>query len=413
LIVFASITSGNMKYVYECAEHIKKRIDIPIIVGGVFISLHYQEISMQHINFLGIGEGELTFSFFLDYLVSKVNIESVPGLAYIVDSKMIINKPKAIYDIDTIPRIDRDLYYKYALFRKEKVRMFYSGRGCLYNCSYCCVPLLNKIDPCIPIIRKKQPEKLIDEILYVNKQYGLKAAFFQDDTFTQDKEWLMRFLPLYKKHINKPFMCISRASDIDVDIANAFLYCGCIGVSMSLETANENIRLSILNRKETNQQIVNTIKLLKDRKIKITTLNMVGIPGETLSDIFNTIQFNRENKVDSAWGILFQPYVNVDLFNIKKSREDDIGNFYSELGYECQESKQLELIQKLYPILINHPKLQKVIIKVIPHLLASLIFSVYSFYREIHLWKRSFFITLINGLKNQIQYKKNKKRKNK
>lgn len=409
LIVFASITSGNIKYVYECAEYIKEQANIPIIAGGTFVSLYYRDISMKYIDFLGIGEGELTFSLILDFLENKASVKSIPGLAYVQNSKMIINTPKAISDINKIPTIDRELYYKYALFRKENVRMFYSGRGCLYNCSYCCMPLLDKIDPSIPVIRKRQPENLIGEISYVKKQYGLKAAFFQDDTFTQDKEWLMRFLPLYKKHIGKPFMCISRASDIDEDIANAFAYSGCIGVSMSLETANENIRKTILNRIETNSQIINTIKLLKERNIKVTTLNMVGIPGETLDDIYNTINFNRENKVDSAWAILFQPYVNAASFNIKKVREDDIGNFYSELGYECQDRKQIELIQKLFPLLINHPKLQNIIIKVIPRLFSGLIFSIYSFYREIRLWKRSFFITLIIGLKNQIQYKKNKK----
>lgn len=408
LIVFASIASGNMKYVYECAEAIKSHRDIPIIAGGVHISLFYHDISMQYINYLGVGEGETTFSTFLDYLENKISIELIPGLAYLEDSKLKVNTPKYVIDINEIPIIDRDLYYKYSVFRKEKVRMFYSGRGCLHNCSYCCVPILNKIDPTVPAIRKRKPDKLIDEILDVKKRFGLKASFFQDDTFIQDKRWLAFFLPLYKKYINKPFMCMARAADLDEDTINILAKNGCIGVGIGLETANETNRKVLLNRIESNSQIIRAIKLLKEKRIKVTTFNMIGIPGETKFDFENTIRLNQKIKVDSAWGVLFQPYVNLGLFNIQKRNKEASGNFYSELGYDCPDKRQIELIQKLFPLIVSHPRLQKVVFKIIPRFLAYYIFSFYSFYREIRIWKRSFIITLVIGLKNQVLYKKNK-----
>jgi Fe-S oxidoreductase len=408
LIVFASIASGNMKYVYECAKAIKRQCDIPIIAGGVHISLFYRDISMQNINYLGVGEGEITFSAFLDYLENKISIESVPGLAYLVDLQIKTNAPKHVIDMDDIPVIDRDLYYKHFIFRKEKVRMFYSGRGCLHNCSYCCVPILNKIDSSMPAIRKRTPSNLINEILDVKKRYGLKASFFQDDTFTQDKRWLKQFLPLYKKHINKPLMCMSRAADLDEDIIDLLANNGCVGVGIGIETANEANRKTLLNRLETNSQIVRVINLLRERKVKVTTFNMIGIPGETKNDFDNTIRFNQEIKVDSAWGVLFQPYINTDLFNVQKKSKEASGNFYSELGYDCPEKQQIELLQKLFPLSVCHPRLAKALFKIAPGSLAYFMFSFYSFYREIRIWKRSFIITLITGLKNQVQYKKNK-----
>lgn len=409
LVVFASITSGNMKYVYETAEIIKKYSNIPIIAGGVHITLFYQNISMQYIDFLGVGEGEITFTKLLDYLENKINIESVPGLAYLVDSQLKINMSKCIKDINKIPILDRDLYYKYSIFRKEKVRMFYSGRGCLYNCSYCCVPLLIKIDPTVPPIRKRTPSNLIDEILKVKKRFGLKAAFFQDDSFTQDKVWLMQFLPLYKSLVNKPFMCMSRIVDLDDEIIDALAQYGCTGIGIGLETANETNRELLLNRIESNSQIINAITLLKEKKIKVTTFNMIGIPGETDIDFDNTICFNHEIKVNSAWGVLFQPYVNSNLFSMEKYDLKCAGNLYSELGYNSLEKENIELIQKLFPFLVNYPILKKILLKFIPKSWAYFIFSFHSFYREIYIWRRSFLITLISGIKNQIQYKKNKR----
>ena len=341
LIVFASITSGNIEYVYGCAKEIKKICNIPIIVGGPHISLYHDQISMKDIDYLGIGEGELTFSTLLDHIEEKIEIESIPGIVYIRNSQRIVNKPQYVINIDELPVADRDLYYKYFLLRKEKVRMFYSGRGCLYHCSYCCVPALNRIDPTCPPVRKRSPANLINEIAEVEAKYGLKAAFFQDDSFLQDKTWLSKFLPAYKKAIDKPFMCMARAVDIDENTAILLAKYGCVGIGIGVETANEMTRIKVLNRFETNQQIINAINCLREKGIKVTTFNMFGIPGETILDTEETIALNQILKVDSAWGVLFQPYVNTEYFCGDKT-EKIASNFYSELGYDCKEKQNIE-----------------------------------------------------------------------
>lgn len=403
LVVFSSITSGNMQFVYECAMYIKQHKDIPIIVGGVYVSLFYKEISMKNIDYLGIGEGEYTFSFLLDAIENSTPIDNIPGLGYKCRNELVVNKPKIVNNLDKIPIMDRNLYYKYSLLRREKVRMFYSGRGCSYECSYCCVPLLTRLNDNIPPIRKKSPEAMIFEIKEVQNEFGLKAVFFQDDTFTQDRKWLLSFLNLYKEHINKPLMCMSRAVNIDEKIACALAESGCISVGIGLETANEKTR-EALNRIESNDHIRNAIVLLKSKGIRVTTFNMVGIPEETLNDMRETIIFNNENKVESSWGVLFQPYRKEK--NIKNANGSN-GNFYTKLGYDRPEKKQIELIQKLYPILVKWPNLQKVLIKYTPNFVADLYFKMNSFLREIFIWRRSFILTLLIGLKNQLLYKKN------
>lgn len=405
LVVFSSIISGNMQYVYDCSKSIKKLKNIPILAGGVFISLYYEKINMENIDFLGIGEGEYTFSFLLDALRNKDSYYDIPGLGYMKEGNLLVNKSKFVRNLDELPFMDRDLYYRYFLFKKEGVRMFYSGRGCKYKCSYCCVPNLVpknfKSD-----IRKKSPQRLISEIQDVQKKYGLKTVFFQDDCFTQDYNWLIEFLILYKKEINKPLMCMSRAVDLNEEVVTALANSGCISIGIGLETSNECLR-NKLNRKENNLQIEQAIKMLHAHNIKITTFNMLGIPGENLESIMQTIKFNRDNKVESPWGILYQPYLNeVSNLTIK-----DNENFYSELGYEHSDKTNIEIIQKLFSLLVRFPRLQKTILQLIPKQLAVIIFSVQSFVREVTIWKRSFFLTLVVGIKNQLIYKFAKRRK--
>ncbi len=405
LIVFASITSGNIDYVYACAREIKKACNVPVIAGGPHISLCYSQVSMKEIDYLGIGEGEITFSALLDHLEKKIELDSVPGIAYIRNSERIVNKPQYVIHMDELPIMDRDLYYKYFLLRKERVRMFYSGRGCLYHCSYCCVPALNRIDSACPLIRKRSPVNLLNEIMEVEARYGLKASFFQDDSFIQDKIWLAQFLPAYKKAIDKPFMCMARAVDIDEDTAVMLAEHGCVGIGIGVETANEVIRAKVLNRFEANQQIAAAVSSLKKYGIRVTTFNMLGIPGETMLNVEETITLNQRLKVDSAWGVLFQPYVHSEWFCGDKT-EKIASNFYSELGYDCKEKQNIEFIQKIFPLLVKFPFLSNFSIERIPNSIAYLIFCFFSFFREIRIWRRSFFITLFTGIVNQIQYKK-------
>ena len=402
LIVFSSVTSGSVDYVYQCSRIIKEMKEVPIIVGGIHITLYPNDICMDNINYLGVGEGEITFSLFLDYLENKITVDAVPGLAYMQNSHLIINSSQIIENLDELPLLDRDLYYKYILLKKEKVRMFYSGRGCLHNCSYCCVPLQSKQSSKL-LIRKKSPQNMIDEILDVKNKYGMKAAFFQDDSFTQDKQWLTVFLPLYKKYVKKPFMCMSRAVDLDIATINLMADNGCVGIGIGLETACESTRTNILNRHETNQHFIDVIEHLKSKKIRITTFNMLGIPNETVENIFDTILFNHKLHIESSWGVLFQPYKKTKDCNL--SSVESTKNFYSKLGYKREDGDKIESIQRLFPLIVKFPQLIKVSYK-IPKLLGYFVFAFISYYREINIWRRSWIITFIVGVKNQIQNNK-------
>lgn len=406
LLVFSNIVSGNINFVYKCAALIKQKCDIPIIVGGIYVSLNYRYIDMTHIDMLGIGEGELLFKALLDTKLQERLYPSVPGLIYKYKGDIKMNPPQFVKNIDEIPLMDRELYYSYQILRREKVRMFYSGRGCRYNCSYCCVPKLTDMDPYVNAIRKRSPESLIKEILDVNARWGMKIAFFQDDTFTQDIQWLEEFLPLYKKYINKPYMCLTRAKDIAQESTVDLLYrTGCVSVGIGIETANEHTRCHLLNRKETNESIIKAIEYLRARNIRITTFNMIGIPQETISDIYETIKFNRMIKVDSAWAVYYQPYIG----NIVKDKAEvsECGNFYFKFSIKHPQKDELEILQKLFPYLVKYPLVSRFIKNKAIKALSYFLFALHSFYREIYIWHRSFFLTLIVGIRNQLQYKKN------
>ena len=400
-IIFASITTGNYYFVSQCANLIKKKKNIFIMAGGIHITMYYEKLDMKSIDIFGIGEGEVAFSGILDMLYFQKGVEQVPGIAYMNNGKMIVNPPRYIENLDMLPMPDYQLYYRYSFFRNEKIRMFYSGRGCRYNCKYCCVPYANNDKKAI---RKRSPLSLVNEILYVDQKYGMKAAFFQDDTFLQDKEWLKEFLELYKKMVNKKFMCLSNAQELDKDTINILKESGCVSIGIGVECINSNIRRQV-NRMDTDEQIMKALYYTKKAGIRITTFNMVGLPNQSLQDIIDTIDFYRYFKVDSVWCVLYQDFMNKE----KSLWESKVGNFYTTYSGQIQNKEQIETIQKLMPYIVKYPKLLNKIENLWIKKLSYFLFAFDSYIREVTIWERSYWLSFRIGVYNQLCYKKNMK----
>lgn len=69
-----------------------------------------------------------------------------------------------------------------------------------------------------------------------------------------------------------------------------------VSVELGLQTANEKIGESI-NRKYTNAQFTNAVKLLNKYNIDVITHIMVGLPNETFEDVQDTVNFINQHHI--------------------------------------------------------------------------------------------------------------------
>ena len=69
-----------------------------------------------------------------------------------------------------------------------------------------------------------------------------------------------------------------------------------VSVELGLQTANEKIGESI-NRKYTNAQFANAVKLLNKYQIDVISHIMVGLPNETFEDIQDTVNFINQHHI--------------------------------------------------------------------------------------------------------------------
>ncbi|MFX0092780.1 MAG: hypothetical protein ACFFBD_13550, partial [Candidatus Hodarchaeota archaeon] len=73
--------------------------------------------------------------------------------------------------------------------------------------------------------------------------------------------------------------------------------------------------------KYSNQDFIRAVKQAKDTGLHVTTLNMIGLPYETLADFKQTIIVNRTALPTRANLYNFFPYPGTDLFKLSKEKK--------------------------------------------------------------------------------------------
>lgn len=148
------------------------------------------------------------------------------------------------------------------------------------------------------IIRAKSVDYLIREIQQVARDYPLTFIRFLDDVFGPNPEWLAEFAERFPREIGVPFSCYVRPNMVTADYCQLLKRAGCYSVLTAIECGDEDMRTTLLNRKMTDEQILTACAHLREAGIKIYSLNMVGLPGETREHMLKTISLNRQAKVD-------------------------------------------------------------------------------------------------------------------
>lgn len=385
-IIGFSCTTAMYPVALEQSKEIKTKFAIPIIFGGVHPTICPEIIQEKSIDMICRGEGEYALLELLNHMEAGRNIRMIRNLWAKDNNKIHKNSMRnLIDDLDELPFPDREIYYdKYPYLRSQSTKVFFLGRGCPYTCSFC----INKTYMALykgkgRYIRRRSINKTIEEILDVKKRYGLKAIYFNDDTFTLNKGWVFRFLEEYRKKVHIPFTCGSRASLLTEEMVEKLKDANCKCIEMGVETGNEKVRKILLGKTETNESILNASKLIKKSKIKLKTSNMMCLPGETIELAIETIKLNSKLKADFMNCSLLQPYPLLDItdYAMKNGFLDTefgcnaLGRVsYFETPIKLKDKKRIMNLQKLFYIGVWFPRIIP-LIKQLSKLPANVLFN--------------------------------------
>ncbi|NTW33919.1 MAG: radical SAM protein [Bacteroidetes bacterium] len=290
-------TSFTINVVSKISKIVKEiNPEINVIIGGPHVDIFPEETaSLNGVDFVVLGEGEITLTELLNCIENKGNPEEIKGLVFKKEDKIIFSEKRPLIDnLNELPFPARDLtdYKKYhSLIGKSKVSTtLMTSRGCSFRCNFCFIQYGGKY-------RMRSAENVVKEI----KQcvaLGINEIFFFDELFTVKKS---RVMDICNEIINNKLDIIfdirSRVDTIDEEMLLKLKEAGCARIQYGVESGDPDILLA-MNKRITIEQIRKAIKLTKKAGIDVFLDFMLGYPGETIEQMNRTIKFAIELNPD-------------------------------------------------------------------------------------------------------------------
>ncbi|MCA1319270.1 B12-binding domain-containing radical SAM protein [Bacillus tianshenii] len=283
---------GFSCYIWNIEETIKvmsmlKKVnpELIIVLGGpeVTYDVSYWLDRLCDVDFIVIGEGEITFKQLLEQLDGDKDFSSISGLAYRKDKEKKISPQRNKVDLKELPspyRFAEDLSQL-----AKRVTYFETSRGCPFSCQFC----LSSIEVGV---RYFDREKVKDDIRFLMEN-GAKTIKFVDRTFNISRSYAMEmFRFLIDEH--KPGTVFQFEITADImrpeviqflnDEAPAGLFRFEIGVQSTNDATNE-----LVMRKQNFAKLSRTVTMVKEGGKIDQHLDLIaGLPEEDYDSFKNT-----------------------------------------------------------------------------------------------------------------------------
>lgn len=335
-----------------------------VVWGGVHATTAADEIIKEEgVDVLCIGEGDEA----MPELFEKIN----KGKNHLKTKNVWFKRPDGTVikndvrnlrnDLDYLPMPDFDVF----LNESDKFQIrFMSSRGCPNQCNYCINAFLQKLYLGKGrYVRFMSVDKVLDEVEYSVKRYGLKEVKFCDDVFTINKNRVLEFADKYKKRIDLPLWVITRANYLDYEVLKALKDAGLQSMSIGVESGNEFIRNKVFNRNMPRQSMINAFKIAGQLGLPIRSYNIFGAPCETRESIMDTIELNRILKPSSVQATILTPYKGTKIYNdmLQQNRllKNSSANFHTEtiIKNPNLSAAEVEAWQKTAWLYIQAPRI--------------------------------------------------------
>ena len=303
------LTSEYGKTLDITAQLIKKiNKNIIVIAGGVHAIIEYENIiENSDIDYVVRGEGEIVLRDLIKFLKGRAPLPE-EGLVYKEGNRTIIQNHAIINDLDSLPWPDYSLVnfneYINNVPRKGPLSApkfpYYRitvTRGCPFGCSFCQVETIAGKK-----IRSRSAESVIDHLVYMKQNYGIKSLVIDDDNMLGKRDFFNEFLKLMiSKKIDLPFIMggvsVFLLNDELIDLmARAHCFC----VNIAIESGNERVSKQIIKKPLDLKKVPEIIKKIKGRGIYCLGNFMIGLPGEKWDEILDTINYIETSGVDYA-----------------------------------------------------------------------------------------------------------------
>ena len=298
-IVGLTVSTFQTKHTKILTKYIKTHNEkMQIVIGGPHPSALKQDAlkDFPYVDIAVLGEGEKSFV----EIVEEVPFHQINGICYREGSRVITNSPSLLLqELDTLPFPDLNFANlsrysgPYPLGRRPGMFIM-ASRGCPFGCTFCSKSIYGSA------VRYHSPDYVISLVEYLNKSFGVKEVFFQDDTFNLNRAWTENILHrIIRSGLNKTmiFRTPFRVNEklVDRELLKLMQEAGFWLIFYGVENGNQDM-LDRMKKGITVEEVKRAFKLTHEEGIKTEAAFIIGLPGETEATIKDSIQLWRNIK---------------------------------------------------------------------------------------------------------------------
>ena len=326
-LICLSIVEDNYEFADELMGYIKTfYTSAPILCGGTTptVAPHIL-MANPNIDYIIQGEGEGAIKDFCEIYGKGEPVDNIPNLWYTKGGRIKSNPIRPLLDMNTLPIQNFDIWDEKHYVKpydgvNRRAGPFETSRGCMLRCSYCVNVIYQDIfKDAGKYKRFKTIDNTIAEIKALNDKHNFDLIFFADDNFlAMPRERLEEFSDKWSSEVGLPYWINSTISSINEERIKVMKETNCAGIGLGIETGSESLRKNILKKSTRNVDILERVNLIHDYGIRTTANVMIGFPGETVEDIFESIEFMKELGPDSFDLNFVAPYIGTPVHQVAK-----------------------------------------------------------------------------------------------
>lgn len=294
-VSFSSPAKKNAQHVARLIRSVAKHT--VIMAGGVHPSAASARNILHGSEFDCVlrGEAECSFAALVKALHqggTMMDFLKIRGLTVKANGQIIhSDEPAPVQHIDLLPPPLLTLeelarYDTWIVEPSRKAVPILTSRGCSHNCLFCSKGVFGHN------VRFRSIPCVIEELRYYYEQ-GWRNFTFIDDAFGVSSSRIRQFIEaLLSSNLKVSWRATFRADALSFELLRSMQQAGCVSVAIGLESGSERIRAQVVGKGTTHEQNYDAVRWAKAAGIEeVKLFVMIGLPGETCSDVDETIAF--------------------------------------------------------------------------------------------------------------------------
>ncbi len=189
-----------------------------------------------------------------------------------------------------------------------------TSRGCVFWCNFCtAVRMFGRK------YRMRTPKNVVDELIYLNKNYHANQFTFYDDAFTVDQARTAEICDeIHRRGLKIKWDCETRVDMVSKELLVKMREAGCIAVWFGVESGSKTL-LTSMGKGFSLTQTRRAFKWAKEAGLMTVAGVILGFPGETKETAWETIRFVKELNPNDVGFYIATPYPGTPMYEEVKA----------------------------------------------------------------------------------------------